>query len=378
MQIISGKLQKAKKVLIYGVAGVGKSTIASQFPDPLFIDTEGSTGELDVKRFQKPTSWTMFLQQVDYVKVNKPCKTLVIDTIDWAEPMAMEYTAQKNHVSSIAQIGYGQGYNMHAEEWGKFLNKLEDIVEKGINVVLLAHAEVKRMDEPSEMGSYDRWSLKLEKKTSPLTKDWADMVLFANYKVFVVQTKEKKNKAQGGQRVMYTNYRPSHDAKNRYGLPDEIPFSYESIRHIIEGQSQGVQPNIAPQVAPQILQPVAPQHKPTPTPTPMPTQAPITEPQPQPKVESQPVQSAVKTNTDSLPGVPKNLADLMKLENVTVAEIQKVVSSKGYFPENTPIENYPPDFINGVLVGAWDKVLEAIKSDRQQTVLDIRDEDLPF
>ena len=89
MEIIRGKIPCAKKVVIYGPEGIGKSTFASQFPDPVFIDTEGSTNSMDVARLPKASSWQMILQQVDYVRTHpEVCKTLVIDTIDWAEAMS--------------------------------------------------------------------------------------------------------------------------------------------------------------------------------------------------------------------------------------------------------------------------------------------------
>ncbi|MFR5148132.1 MAG: AAA family ATPase [Ruminococcus sp.] len=77
---------------------------------------------------------------------------------------------------------------------------------------------------------------KTASQTSPLIKEWADMLLFANYKTFsiAVDDKGKKRKAQGGEHVMYTTHNACWDAKNRYGLPDEVPFSYDSIRTIIE------------------------------------------------------------------------------------------------------------------------------------------------
>ena len=88
MKITRGKIPGAKKVVLYGPEGIGKSTFASQFPDPLFIDTEGSTKELDVARTEKPSSWTMLMSQVSEV-ANDPsiCRTLVIDTVDWAEQL---------------------------------------------------------------------------------------------------------------------------------------------------------------------------------------------------------------------------------------------------------------------------------------------------
>lgn len=59
MKITRGKRQEAQKIVLYGPEGIGKSTFAAQFPEPLFIDTEGSTANMDVMRFDLPTSFTM-------------------------------------------------------------------------------------------------------------------------------------------------------------------------------------------------------------------------------------------------------------------------------------------------------------------------------
>lgn len=105
------------------------------------------------------------------------------------------------------------------EEIGRFLNSLDELIELGINVVLTAHAQLRKFEQPDEMGAYDRWELKLGKKTSsqisPILKEWADMILFVNYKTFSVATDDKgtKHKAQGGTRTMYTTHHPCWDAK---------------------------------------------------------------------------------------------------------------------------------------------------------------------
>ena len=66
--------------------------------------------------------------------------------------------------------------------------------------------------------------------------------------------------------------------------------------------------------------------------------------------------------------IPRALADLMQMNKVTDAEIRQAVAYKGYYPEDTPIENYAVDFINGVLVGAWNQVFEIIKKMRNENV----------
>lgn len=144
MEIITGKVPKAQKIVLYGVEGIGKSTFASQFPDPLFIDTEDSTLHMDVKRFPKPTSWEMLNQQVDYVKQNKPCQTLVIDTMDWAEDLCKRHLMAANGWSAIDSEGYGKKFVALAEQMGGLLNKLSEVIDLGINVVVTAHAMLRK------------------------------------------------------------------------------------------------------------------------------------------------------------------------------------------------------------------------------------------
>ena len=171
LNIHTGKILKPQKVVIYGPEGIGKSTLASHFPDPLFIDTEGSTNDLDIKRLTPPTSWAMLMSYVAQVKEDPTvCRTLVIDTADWAEKLCSQEICDKNKVDSIEGFSYGKGYVYLEEEFGRLLNRLSDLIDKGINVVLTAHAMMRKFEQPDESGAYDRWELKLQKKISPLVK----------------------------------------------------------------------------------------------------------------------------------------------------------------------------------------------------------------
>ena len=323
--ITSGKVHTAVKTVIYGAEGIGKTTLAAQFPSPLFIDTEGSTKQLDVARLPAPSSWEMLLQELDFVRDKRPCATLVIDTVDWAEQLCIADLCAKNGKSGIEDFGYGKGWEFEKESFGKFLNKLTEVINAGINVTLTAHAALRKFEQPDEMGSYDRWEMKLGSKTtnkiSPLIKEWADIVLFCNYKTMVVQTDKdgKKHKAQGNRRVMYTQHHPCWDAKNRYGLPEEIPMEYAQIA--------------------QIYAPVQPLEAP-------PAPAPST---PAPDVQ---------------PGILQSLADLMSASGITEQQIRHAVATKGYFPEDMPISAYPEDFVSGVLVGAWKQIVDFINEQK--------------
>ena len=369
MEIMRGKIPCAKKTVIYGPEGIGKSTFASKFPDSIFIDTEGSTRDMDVGRLPAPTSWNMLLEEVKYVIQNPSvCKTLVIDTADWAEQLCSAGICDKYQKTGIEDFGYGKGYVFLQEEFGRLLNLLSELAEqKGIHVVLTAHAKMRKFEQPDEMGAYDRWEMKLSKNVSPMVKEWADMVLFANYKTHVIKV-DGKNKAQGGQRVMYTTHHSCWDAKNRYGLPDEVPFSYDAIAHVL-GTSDETQTEVrntfptsqnhpdasAAQPAAETAQPVSDSH------------APVTEPRQMEMNFSQPKDDGNTSGLD--PRIPKNLRDLMTANQVCEWDIQNVVEARGYVPSGTPIWEYDtvnPGIVDGLLVASWDQVYAAIKEMKEK------------
>ena len=237
--ITKGKVESAKKVVLYGPEGIGKSTLASCFPDPVFIDTEGSTKELNVARYPKPESWHDVIIAVKDCAAEAPCKTLVIDTADWAEQLCVKATCEKQGVSGIEEFGYGKGYVYVAENFTELLKACDKCIEAGINVVFTAHAQMRKFEQPDEMGAYDRWEMKLSKKVAPLLKEWADMVLFCNYKTDVItDSNTKSKKAVGGRRVMYASHHPCWDAKNRYGLPDQMEMDFSQIARLFENANQ--------------------------------------------------------------------------------------------------------------------------------------------
>lgn len=370
MEIIRGKIPGAKKVVVYGPEGIGKSTFASRFPEPLFIDTEGSTKELDVARTPAPSSWTMLKEQVRYV-ISHPdiCRTLVIDTIDWAEQLCVEDICTSHQKKGIEDFGYGNGYVYVKEEFGRFLNRLSDLIDLGVNVVLTAHAQMRKFEQPDELGAYDRWELKLGKKTSsqtsPLVKEWADMLLFCNYKTHTVAAddKGKKKKALGeGKRIMYTAHHPCWDAKNRDGLPAECEFDYSVIAAIIEDSTE--EQKSLPKM------PKTPDFMDIPEGTPeqleFNTQTDNTgktEERPPHTEPDKPVPKGSIFHVDER--IPRALRDLMEEKLVSEEEIQHVVADRGYYPKSTPILNYDPDFISGVLVGAWPQVYGMIEKLRE-------------
>lgn len=235
MQITRGKIAKAQKFVVYGPEGIGKSTFVSQIPGVVFIDTEGSTGNMDVPRMPTPKSWNMLIEEVkDACQHPEELGALVIDTADWGERLCMDYVMGKYNIKSIEEPGYGKGYTYLYEAFGQLLNLMTMLTEKGVHAGFTAHAKMRKFEQPDEMGAYDRWEMKLSKNVAPLVKEWTDILLFANYKtlVYAADKSGQKYKAQGGQRVMHTTHHPCWDAKNRFGLPDELPFDFGQVAGI--------------------------------------------------------------------------------------------------------------------------------------------------
>lgn len=363
-----GIVPTAKKVVIYGPEGIGKTTFAARFPNPVFIDTEGSTKEYDVARFPAPTSWQMLLDEVAEVKKNPQiCRTLVIDTADWAEAACFAHVISAGQVKSIEDFGYGKGYVKAKEEFGKLLNELTEVVNAGVNVVVTAHAAMRKFEQPDEMGSYDRWEMKLytSQKTNiaALLKEWADMVLFANYKTFAVKDKNSnKAKAQGGQRVMYTTHHPCWDAKNRYGLPEILPLDYEGIRGVIEsGPADQQEKDI--QVISQGS--IFDHHEDVPAKSPA-QKAPKANKSTK-KPEAKKEEPAAPVGFDVDPAIPKNLRDLMIADGVTEWDIQNLMSVWGYVDSQMPVREYTKivndgvSIIDGFLVPQWADIRKEIQ-----------------
>lgn len=241
MKISSGIKSRPVKTVVYGVEGIGKSTFASEFPSPLFIDLDNGTSQLNVDRITDVASWRELKDIVDDFGTNpdfKGYKTLVIDTADAAAALCERsiVSTKAPGKSSIEDIPYGKGYKMLAEEFSVFLCKLEALILEGKNVVVLAHAILRSVNDPELSQPYDHWEMKLPgmstNKLAPLIKEWSDILLFAFYDIDVVKV-NNKNKARGGKRMMRTTHTPFADAKNRFGLADILPFEYKQISKII-------------------------------------------------------------------------------------------------------------------------------------------------
>jgi hypothetical protein len=230
LKITRGRQPAPARVVIYGVEGIGKSTLAAAFPAPLVLDTEDGSRHLDCARVAIPDWQTLQLAVAELAVDRQGFETIVVDSIDWAERLLVEKVCRAAGRASVEDFGFGKGWVIVAEHLAKFLDGLDGLVAAGLNVVLVGHSTVKRVSPPELQDGYDRHELKLSKQATTLVKEWSDALLFATYKASVVEGNDGRKKAIGGrERVIHAERSAAFDAKNRFGLGPTLPMAIEAL-----------------------------------------------------------------------------------------------------------------------------------------------------
>lgn len=282
-----GVSEAPPRFLVYGVAGIGKTTLLSQAPSPIMIQTEDGEGLIDMPRFPLAKSYDDVMSALGVLATTEhPYLTVGIDSLDWFEPMVWEKVIQDNPTANksgriaagIESYDYQKGYKMAMDYWGEYVDAINYLRnERGMMIIQIAHSAIQTFDSP-ESGSYDRYNIKLHtnKKgegASAYLLQHSDCVFFINYKTHVTEEKGKfnvvKTRAVGqGKRSIFTQERPSYSAKNRYNLPlemdfdrdgnywgtlaDHIPYLRSYVEHLVstaptqpEAEQNQTQPNQA-------------------------------------------------------------------------------------------------------------------------------------
>lgn len=218
---------KPPMMILYGVAGFGKTTFAAGATNPVFLCVEKGLGQLETPHWDIATYGEMMEAIGSLYSEEHDRKTVVLDSLDWAEPLVWQETCRRNAWKSIEDASYGKGYLAAVDTWRELLDGLAALRdERGMTVVMLAHEKIKRFDSP-ETEPYDRYQIKLHEKAAAIVQEQCDIVAFGNYRVSIKSTdtgfNKKVTRAVGGaQRVIYMEERPAFHAKNRYSLPASI------------------------------------------------------------------------------------------------------------------------------------------------------------
>ena len=241
-QVMIGKTPAPRRVMLYGTHGIGKSTFAACAPKSIFLQTEDGLGEIDCDKLPLATTFNDAMKALSELYTEKhPYKTVVVDSLDWLERLIWAEVCRKRNVESIEDIGYAKGYIFALTQWREFLEGLSALRnDKGMTAVLIAHARIERFENP-ETESYDRYVPRLHKLAAAVVQEWCDEVFFATYKVYTKQTEEgfNRKRSQGigtGERIIRTQERPAHVAKNRLNLPEEMPLDWNAYSYYLTNE----------------------------------------------------------------------------------------------------------------------------------------------
>jgi hypothetical protein len=241
-QVKKTRSDKPPRTVVYGEHKIGKSTFGSCAPKPVFIQTEDGLDNIDADAFPLCKTWGEVLGWVGSLYTDPhEFKTVVLDSADWAEKLLHEHVCKENKVESIESFGYGKGYVLAAEAFDELLDGLNALrVDRGMGVVVLCHAEIKRFDDPLA-NSYDRYQIKLHKQVAKLLQEWSDVIGYAQ--LDTATRTEKKNDFKKteraiaittGRRVLHLSGSPAFGAGNRYSLPDVIDFSWAAYEEALK------------------------------------------------------------------------------------------------------------------------------------------------
>ncbi len=249
---------KIPQILLYGVQGIGKTTLATRFESPLFICAEeGLSGIAGVdytrvKSFNEVDDLLIALHNDEH-----SFKHVVIDTVSAFEPMLHQHMIETENARSIETVG--GGYSKWRVEalpyWEHVLRGLDSLREKqNIGSVLIGHSQSIE-ERPPDGDPFRKYSIDLlNPRAINLLYRRADIVAFCNYRVHTKITKheqiskgkvvkEKESRAIGtGERIMYLEERPAWYAKNRYELPAEVPLTAgTSFQELVQKTNTGEQ-----------------------------------------------------------------------------------------------------------------------------------------
>jgi hypothetical protein len=243
ISIVSEFRERPKFIIVHGPEGVGKTSLPAFAPKPVYLQVGDERGlETLVNANQLPktpyfkgdcNTYPCVLERLTWLLENDHDRqTLVLDTMNGIEGLCHELVVERDYNGDNTKTGfldYYVGYKTALTDWRKLLKLIDRLrIEKKMAVIGLCHTMKRTFSNP-EGKDYDRYEPAFAARdTWAITHRAADAVLYMTFYTTVTQgdvsdSRSTKGKASGGQsRVIYTERTATYDAKNRFGLPEDI------------------------------------------------------------------------------------------------------------------------------------------------------------
>lgn len=249
MRISKGVVPHPRKILLYGVQGVGKTRLAASFPRPFVLDLERGSLDFDCERNQDPIveyggvqEWFSWFLTTDH-----GYNTLVIDSLTRLQELVATHLCRKANKDTVGEIGggFGRGKEQVETVFSMIKGSVEAFIARGMAVVMIAHAtEIKH--NPPDQPSYTKYEPDLLEEVRDMFVRYCDEVFFLRQESFVVKEKEGFGSERGQNRVTQRRQLVTQDtggicAKHRLGLagmPDVIDADFQTYFRYVMAMAQ--------------------------------------------------------------------------------------------------------------------------------------------
>lgn len=219
-------------VTIYGVPKIGKSSLAAEFPRPVFIQT--AAGEsvpagivadtIEVRNYNDlcEAIGALVNEEHNYA-------TAIFDSTTGLENIIRAEACARNGWKTIEEPGYGKGYKIAATIFLEYIDGIMTLrSHRQMAVVQLGHCDISRFESPTT-DPYSRYRVNLHKDAADIIEANSDVIAFLNFKASIKKVDAGFNKQLthaegGGTRWMFLEERPGFIAGNRFSMPAEMQF----------------------------------------------------------------------------------------------------------------------------------------------------------